>query len=111
MKGRKESYLGCLRQTHARILGLMSFAARGVRCFFGVLVPRRMSSFMRFRPAYFIGVCLALLVPRFAFHKLNTPVMVEWSQRDWAWSAVAIVIAIAYFSGLTPARLAVLIVR
>lgn len=81
----------------------------GRTMFFGVLVPWLMSSFMRFRPVFFIGVFLALLVPRFVFRKLNTPVMVEWSQRDWAWSAAAIVIAIAYFSGLTPARLATLI--
>lgn len=75
----------------------------------GVLIPWFMSSVMQFDPVFFVGVVLALLVPRLVVRRLKAPVRAEWSQRDWAWSAVALVIAIAYFAGLTPGRFAMLV--
>lgn len=59
---------------------------------------------MRVYPVFFVGVLPALLVLRFVVRRRKAPVRVEWSQRDWAWSAVAT----ASFAGLTPARLPML---
>jgi hypothetical protein len=76
---------------------------------FGSLIPWLLSGIMPSQVWFFFGCLVAFVMPRFTFRKRKAPVVYRWSQRDWAWTGLAIFIAIAYFSDLTPARFARLI--
>jgi hypothetical protein len=76
---------------------------------FGVLIPWLVSGVMHFRPWFFFACLVASVIPRLVFRKRRAPAVVEWASRDWAWTALAVVITTAYLSGLTPAGLTTLI--